>query len=383
MSDGQQDTPKHELVIIRRRGSEDDAPHKGGVWKIAHADFMTALMAFFLVMWLINATDSKTATGIAKYFNPMRLSDMDTKPKGVFTMEPSSEKEGSWSGDADKPRPKSGPKGGKSFPLEVSEAELMNEPYEALDELAAQAATDPKPQSTEKKDALAHPTGEAFRDPFNPNFQRGPLPQGVVGGKALKGEEASMPAADREREANDQPHASAPSSESDHRPPAPSPNRERRRDGERARLAQSIEEAVRQSGTLKVPGIEVAATNEGLLISITDKYNFGMFAIASAQPRPELVVLMEKIGKLLAKRPEQLVIRGHTDGRPFRSKDYDNWRLSTARAHMANYMLERSGVPEARIARIEGHADHDLKVPDDPLAAPNRRIEILLKGDKP
>ena len=383
MSDGQQDTPKHELVIIRRRGSEDDAPHKGGVWKIAHADFMTALMAFFLVMWLINATDSKTATGIANYFNPMRLSDMDTKPKGVFTMEPNSEKEGSWSGDADKPRPKSDPKGGKSFPLEVSEAELMNEPYEALDELAAQAATDPKPQSTGKKDALARPTGEAFRDPFNPNFQRGPLPQGVVGGKALKGEEASMPAADREREANDQPHASAPSSESDHQPPAPSPNSEPHRDGERARLAQSIEEAVRQSGTLKVPGIEVAATNEGLLISITDKYNFGMFAIASAQPRPELVVFMEKIGKVLAKRSEQLVIRGHTDGRPFRSKDYDNWRLSTARAHMANYMLERSGVPEARIARIEGHADHDLKVPDDPLAAPNRRIEILLKRDKP
>jgi chemotaxis protein MotB len=383
MSDGQQDTPKHELVIIRRRASEDDAPHKGGVWKIAHADFMTALMAFFLVMWLINATDSKTATGIANYFNPMRLSDMDTKPKGVFTMEPNSEKEGSRSGDADKPRPKSGPKGGKSFPLEVSEAELMNEPYEALDELAAQAATDPKPQSTGKKDALAHPTGEAFRDPFNPNFQRGPLPQGVVGGKALKGEEASMPTADREWEANDQPHASAPSSESDHQPPAPSPNSEPHRDGERARLAQSIEEAVRQSGTLKVPSIEVAATNEGLLISITDKYNFGMFAIASAQPRPELVVLMEKIGKVLAKRSEQLVIRGHTDGRPFRSKDYDNWRLSTARAHMANYMLERSGVPEARIARIEGHADHDLKVPDDPLAAPNRRIEILLKRDKP
>jgi chemotaxis protein MotB len=224
----------------------------------------TALMAFFLVMWLINATDSKTATGIANYFNPMRLSDTDTKPKGVFTMEPSSEQEGSRSGAADKPRPKSGPKGGKSFPLEVSEAELMNEPYEALDELAAQAATDPKPQSTGKKDLAIH--GSSC-DPSTP-FPRGPLPQGVVGGKALKGEEASMPAADREREANDQPHASAPSSESDHQPPAPSPDSEPHRDGERAasdqqqpapststdadrdgeraRLAQSIEEAVRR-----------------------------------------------------------------------------------------------------------------------------------------
>jgi len=383
MSDGKEDTPKHELVIIRRRSSEDDAPHKGGVWKIAHADFMTALMAFFLVMWLINATDSKTATGIANYFNPMRLSDIDTKPKGVFTMEPNSEKEGSWSGDADKPSPKSGPKGGTSFPLEVSEAELMNEPYEALDQLAAQAATDPKPQAIGKKEAIAHPTGEAFRDPFDPNFQRGPLPQGVVGGKALKGEKASMPAADREREASDRSHAPATGKGSDHQQPAPASSSEPDRDGERARLAQSIKEAVRQSGSSKVPGIEVAATSEGLLISITDQYNFGMFAIASAQPRPELVVVMENIGKVLAKRSELLVIRGHTDGRPFRSKDYDNWRLSTARAHMANYMLVRSGLPEARIARIEGHADHDLKVSDDPLAAPNRRIEILLKRDKP
>jgi chemotaxis protein MotB len=320
----------------------------------------------------------------------MRLSDTDTKPKGVFTMEPSSEQEGNRSGAADKPSPKSGPKGGKSFPLEVSEAELMNEPYEALDELAAQAATDPSAQSTGKKNALAHPTGEAFRDPFDPNFQRGPLPQGVVGGKAIEGEAASAPAADGDPEASDQPPAPAPSSEphrdgervaSDQQQPAPSTSTDA--DRERARLAQSIEEAVRKSGSLKAPGVEVAATSEGLLISITDQYDYGMFAIASAQPRPELVVLMENIGKVLAKRPEHLVIRGHTDGRPFRSKDYDNWRLSTARAHMANYMLVRSGVPEARMARIEGHADRDLKVPDDPLAAPNRRIEILLKGDQP
>ncbi len=389
MSDGEEDTPKHELVIIRRRNSEDDAPHKGGVWKIAHADFMTALMAFFLVMWLINATDSKTATGIANYFNPMRLSDMDTKPRGVFTMQPNSEQEGSRSGDADRPRPKLGPEGGKSFPIEVSEAELMSEPYEALDELAAQAATDSSPQSTGKKKAPSHPTGEAFRDPFDPDFQRGPLPKGVVGGKALEGGEKSTPAADRERKA--QQHAPAPGSEprrgggkaaSDQKQPASSTRSEPGRDGDRARLAQSIENAVRQSGSLKMPGIEVAATSEGLLISITDQYDFGMFAIASAQPRPELVVLMENIGKVLAKRSEQLIIRGHTDGRPFRSKDYDNWRLSTARAHMANYMLVRSGVPEGRIVRIEGHADRDLKVPDDPRAAPNRRIEILLKGDK-
>jgi chemotaxis protein MotB len=49
---------------------------------------------------------------------------------------------------------------------------------------------------------------------------------------------------------------------------------------------------------------------------------------------------------------------------------------------MAYYMLVRGGVAEARVERIEGHADHDLKVVERPLAAENRRIEILLLKDK-
>jgi chemotaxis protein MotB len=93
-------------------------------------------------------------------------------------------------------------------------------------------------------------------------------------------------------------------------------------------------------------------------------------------------VLMEKIGKILLGRPEHIVLRGHTDGRQFRSEDYDNWRLSTARAQMAYYMLVRGGIPDVRIDRIEGHADHDLKIVDQPLAAENRRIEVLLLRGK-
>jgi chemotaxis protein MotB len=49
---------------------------------------------------------------------------------------------------------------------------------------------------------------------------------------------------------------------------------------------------------------------------------------------------------------------------------------------MAYYMLVRGGVVEGRFDSIEGHADRDLKVPTDPNAAENRRIEILLKVPK-
>ena len=71
----------HEVVIIKRHGGHEDA-HHGGVWKIAFADFMTAMMAFFLVMWLISANDKTKAT-IAKYFNPVELVDSTPQPRGL------------------------------------------------------------------------------------------------------------------------------------------------------------------------------------------------------------------------------------------------------------------------------------------------------------
>jgi chemotaxis protein MotB len=131
-----------------------------------------------------------------------------------------------------------------------------------------------------------------------------------------------------------------------------------------------------------LPQLTVTATPEGVLIDLTDEAEFSMFEIGSAVPNAKVVVLMEQIAKALARRPGEVVIRGYTDGRPFRSDIYDNWRLSAARAHMAYYMLTRGGLDEKRVTRIEGYADRSLKVPADPFAAENRRIEILLVGGK-
>jgi chemotaxis protein MotB len=88
---------------------------------------------------------------------------------------------------------------------------------------------------------------------------------------------------------------------------------------------------------------------------------------------------MEKIAKIISSRPGKIIIRGHTDARPFKSENYDNWRLSTARAHMAYYMLVRGGISEGRIERVEGYADRMPKNVADPNAAENRRIEILVR----
>ena len=69
---------KNEIIIVKRRRGGDDDGHHGGVWKIAYADFMTAMMAFFLVMWLVNAANEETKASVASYFNPIKL--MDDKP---------------------------------------------------------------------------------------------------------------------------------------------------------------------------------------------------------------------------------------------------------------------------------------------------------------
>jgi chemotaxis protein MotB len=57
-------------VIIKRKKNVIEGGHHGGAWKVAYADFVTAMMAFFMLMWLLNATTEKQRKGLADYFNP-------------------------------------------------------------------------------------------------------------------------------------------------------------------------------------------------------------------------------------------------------------------------------------------------------------------------
>ena len=126
--------------------------------------------------------------------------------------------------------------------------------------------------------------------------------------------------------------------------------------------------------------VMVEKSGDGTLISLTDEVNFAMFSVGSAEPQAKVVRALEQVARILKDRPGRIVVRGHTDARPFRSEVYDNWRLSSARAQMASYMLVRGGVPDARLERIEGYADRQPRNPADPKAAENRRIEILLRA---
>ena len=64
--------PEPEILIKKVKAKGHDA-HHGGAWKIAYADFVTAMMAFFLLMWLLGATNENQRKGIADYFAPTVL----------------------------------------------------------------------------------------------------------------------------------------------------------------------------------------------------------------------------------------------------------------------------------------------------------------------
>ncbi len=57
-------------LIIKRKKVSGGGGHHGGAWKVAYADFVTAMMAFFMLMWLLNATTENQRKGLADYFSP-------------------------------------------------------------------------------------------------------------------------------------------------------------------------------------------------------------------------------------------------------------------------------------------------------------------------
>jgi chemotaxis protein MotB len=70
--------------IIIKRVKKVAAGHHGGAWKVAYADFVTAMMAFFLLMWLINTSSPEQKRGIADYFAPASVSASTSGSGGIL-----------------------------------------------------------------------------------------------------------------------------------------------------------------------------------------------------------------------------------------------------------------------------------------------------------
>lgn len=77
--------------IIVKRKKKGKHPHHGGAWKIAYADFVTAMMSFFLLLWLISMTTPEQKKGLADYFAPPNVSEANSGAGGVLAGQSPSE----------------------------------------------------------------------------------------------------------------------------------------------------------------------------------------------------------------------------------------------------------------------------------------------------
>lgn len=357
-----------EQIVIRKGRHDEEEDHHGGVWKLAFADFMTAMMAFFLVMWLINSTSKETKAAIVQYFNPVQLIDATPDQKGM--RDPTENGRGKSAQQTDfTDSGKEGEERVGAREVEAKEAALHKEPMKVLEELAK---LETPPQEGEAPAATLAPSS-ALADPFDR------IEEMAARARATRGKQAPAPRSQAEESAG----GAKTAPEAAHRAAALSESGAKDASARAAAVKGALEKAIsaEMKGGRAALQATVTQTEEGLLISLTDSANFSMFDVGSIEPKPQLVRILAEIGKTLSKQPGDVEIRGHTDGRSYKSKSYDNWRLSCDRANMANYMLLRGGLSPARVKKIAGYADRQLKAPNDPESAINRRIEILVRGD--
>ncbi|MFE0755391.1 flagellar motor protein MotB [Inquilinus sp. NPDC058860] len=307
-----------QIVIKRRRGRGHDDHAGHGAWKIAFADFMTAMMAFFLLMWLLNVTTEQQRDAIALYFNPMASRSSGAGGEGVLDGADGvfqSSREGPesdvFSGQAQAGRP--GDDGAEAGTV------LQADP-------AALVPLGSKP-------------GQAQGD-LSPWRDAGPW---LAAGSA-----EITPTVEGARFAAVQQRI-------------------------QAEVAADLD-----VGALR-DNVRIETGPEGMRIELTDRGQAPMFEVGSGRISAQGLRLIQLVGQAVAGLPNPVAVSGHTDGRPYAGRSgYGNWELSADRANAARRGLVAAGVDEARFARVEGLADRVHLLPEDPADPRNRRISITI-----
>ncbi len=236
--------PAPKIVVVRRRGGGHGGGHHGGAWKVAYADFVTAMMALFIVLWLMSA-DKEVQEAVSAYFN---------NPSGP----------GKMTGTA---------AAGLGNALEI-----------------------PKDDMKSLRDKIQQALLQV------PNFRN------------LK----------------------------DH--------------------------------------VEITITSDGLRIELLETEAGIFFESGKPKPTESGSELLRRLAEELGKLPNGILIEGHTDAKPFGGDgSYSNWELSTDRANSARKLMESSGLRTSQIQQVRGYADRAMRHPDDPTAASNRRISVIVQ----
>lgn len=278
MADGPAAIP---APIIVKKITVVEGGHHGGAWKVAYADFVTAMMAFFLLLWLLGATEEKQRKGIADYFAPtlVKMRQESAGSEGLLG--------GSSITDVDNYPNRQGQTGNRAITV----------------------------------------------------------PRGVTGGPKEGGGRGEL-------------------------------------DSQKLKeLQDKIDKKLVQRRQLKhlARQVRVMRAPEGIRIDLMDNADFSMFELGTTILTKEARGLLEVMAETLKDENAPLILRGHTDSLPWRGGvATNNWSLSTGRAEATRQALVLGGVPQQRFARIEGVAETEPLIADDPADPRNRRISLLL-----
>ena len=269
--------------------------HHGGAWKVAYADFVTAMMAFFLLLWLLSATTEEQKAGISNYFTPASVSLSSSGAGGLL--------------------------GGTDFSSDGSRSSGSGP--------GAGAAVVQLPPSGVEVEVDA----DGDSPPVN-----------------LTEEQLAELVAERENEQFEQ-------------------------------AAAALRQAIRSVPELAElqDSLVVEQTPQGLRIQLLDQEQVSMFGLGSTEPEEKTRKLLNLVAEAVKHLPNKLSISGHTDASPFNGDSgYSNWELSADRANAARRLLVEAGIEGSRVAQVQGRADTELLLPEDPTSPRNRRISIVL-----
>lgn len=352
-------------VIIKKikKGGEG---HHGGAWKVAYADFVTAMMAFFLLLWLLNVTTAEQKMGIADYFSPASPSKQASGAGGVL--------------------------GGRTITVDGAQINQNSPPQLTVPVPSLPAAANAEEQVDDfKYSARGRPDGDKDKLGYSDQDKMGGIGDGNrIGGI---GDNAEMKQVTQEQV--DQALARLAmatggryQADKDGDGKLDKEEQEELQDELRKleqRQFQKAEAELRQA-IQQVPELQalqqslmIDQTREGLRIQLVDQEGYSMFPSGSAQMFPATAQIMAQVAQAVGKLPNRLSISGHTDSTPFSAgSSRTNWDLSTERANASVRALIAAGIPENRIEEVTGRADRDHLFPDDPKSPRNRRVSIVL-----
>ena len=314
------DEKTNRPIIIVKKKKHGEHGHHGGAWKVAYADFVTAMMAFFLLLWLLNVTTEEQKQGIAQYFTPESASKSSSGSGAIL----------------------GGTVIAQGQMARVTGGVVLGIPQDAAPEEAEEPKDDKKdPAQKEERDG-----GKTQDKQSSPNNAKAEVTEEDVKKALAKREEEQFAKAEHDLR----------------------------------QAIQDVPELRQLAQNLLIDrtpeGMRIQIVDQGRLAM------FPLGSPAPFDHTKQLLAMVAKVVQRMPNKIAVTGHTDATPyaagGRP-----YDNWELSTDRANSSRRGLLTAGVPGTRITRVVGKADQEPLFAENPADPRNRRISIVLLREQP